>query len=247
MRFTSEIDQDISDEGWAFSNFRVAPVVCPPHNADSEHDDAPQDFVTPDDCPGDRWSNNRCSPAWNGDSVSVSFGPKHRNQIGLYTSNGWQIQWSDPGADAITVDGDARCVSDGNCFSSHDGAGASDYPQNYQCTFTTLVAGVLRVETFSIEADGDVCASNRDHLTIGGTRYCGSNAPGRVLVGEGESFEWKARFRPDSDRTPTGFRICVDQFPVSSSNQPVLSGFHRPLPHIEPMLLYGYGLQVHSS
>ena len=28
VRFTSEIDQDISDEGWAFSNFRVAPVAA---------------------------------------------------------------------------------------------------------------------------------------------------------------------------------------------------------------------------
>lgn len=97
------------------------------------------------------------------------------------------------------------CVVDGGCFSSHDDAGSSNYPSNTDCTFTTPVAGVLRVETFSVEADGDACGSDWDHLTIGGTRYCGSNAPDGVAVGEGESFVWKA----DGGAEATGFRICV--------------------------------------
>jgi hypothetical protein len=92
----------------------------------------------------------------------------------------------------VTVDDDTTCVVDGNCFSSHASAGSSDYPNGYDCTFTASAAGVLRSESFSVEPSANACTANEyDHLTVGGTRYCGTSSPDGVSVAAGESFVWK--------------------------------------------------------
>jgi hypothetical protein len=76
----------------------------------------------------------------------------------------------------VTVTGAGSCVVNGNCFRSHAGAGSSKYPPHTQCTFTASAAGVLRVQSFDVEADGDTCESNWDHLTVKGVRYCGGES-----------------------------------------------------------------------
>ena len=109
----------------------------------------------------------------------------------------------------VTVSGTDSSVVDGNCFSSHVGAGVVNYPPNSKCRITTSEAGLLRVDNFDVEADGDQCDSDWDHLSIGGNKYCGTNAPEMVSVVAGESFEWKS----DGGAEAKGFKICVT-FPL---------------------------------
>ena len=109
----------------------------------------------------------------------------------------------------VTISGTGSCVVDGNCFSSHVGAGVVNYPPNSKCGITTSEAGLLRVDNFDVEADGDQCDSDWDHLSIGGNKYCGTNAPEMLSVVAGESFEWKS----DGGVEAKGFKICVT-FPL---------------------------------
>ena len=105
----------------------------------------------------------------------------------------------------VTISGTDSCVVDGNCFSSHVGAGVVNYPPNSKCRITTSEAGLPRVDNFDVEADGDQCDSDWDHLSIGGNKYCGTNAPEMVSIVAGKSFEWKS----EDGTKAKGFKICV--------------------------------------
>ena len=96
--------------------------------------------------------------------------------------------------EAFTATG--GCSVSGQCVTSPNYP--SYYSNNQACTITPQVSGVLSVVSFYTE-------NYFDYLTVGGTRFMGSNDPAGVAVSPSTSMS----FYTDYSITYSGFELCL--------------------------------------
>merc|ERR1712100_332913 len=78
--------------------------------------------------------------------------------------------------------------------------GYGDYGNNEHCTIKAL-------RYFSITATEFDTESGCDHLTIGGSRYSGSQGPRGLPLAQGTELVWSS----DHSVTGYGFKVCVGE------------------------------------
>ena len=99
----------------------------------------------------------------------------------------------------------------------------TDGPHNYgtheRATITVRRNGAMNSKgTFKTE-------NNYDYLTIGGTRYMGSNKPMNVQVSQGDTFTWVSDYNVQHN----GWTVCLEEY-VAPTAAPTLNPTAAPPP-----------------
>jgi hypothetical protein len=105
-----------------------------------------------------------------------------------------------------------QIVDNGKCFQS------INYPNNHgadqSCSINVSSSTNLDVKDFDVEAS-ETC--EYDHLTVNGTKYCGTTGPNGTSVNGGDTINWIT----DSSVESKGFKICASEYTRTSTRMAI--------------------------